>query len=58
MKDFLLSFICVVIIIAGTLLFIYGATADPFFEEVTLFRELSFTIGLGILAGLYIFYKT
>lgn len=57
MKDLILSFICVVIIIAGSLLFIYGVTADPF-EEVTLFRELSLTVGAGILCGLYLLYKS
>lgn len=57
MKDLILSLICVVIIIAGTLLFIYGVTADPF-EEVTLFRELSLTVGAGILCGVYLLYKS
>ena len=54
MKDILLGILATVAVIAGTLLFIYGASAMPF-EEVGLFRELSLTLGLGILGGLYIF---
>lgn len=57
MRDLLLTLVCVVIIIAGTLLFIYGVTADPF-GEVTLFRELSLTLGAGLLAGIVLLYKS
>ena len=53
MKDILLGILATVAVILGTLLFIYGASAMPF-EEVGLFRELSLTLGLGILGGLFI----
>jgi hypothetical protein len=57
MKDILLGILATVAVIVGTLLFIYGASAHPF-EEVGLWQELSLTLGLGILAGLYILWKT
>ena len=57
MKDILLGILATVAVIAGTLLFIYGASAMPY-EEVGLWRELSLTLGLGILGGLYIWWKT
>ena len=57
MKDILLGILATVSVIVGTLLFIYGASAHPF-EEVGLWQELSLILGLGILAGLYILWKT
>lgn len=57
MKEFLLVILASVAIIAGTLLFIYGASAMPY-EEISLFRELSLTLGLGILGFFYILWRT
>jgi len=57
MKDILLCILATVAVIAGTLLFIYGVSAHPF-EEAGLWRELSFTLGIGILGGLLILWKT
>jgi hypothetical protein len=56
-KDILLVILASVAIIAGTLLFIYGASAMPY-EEVSIWRELSLTTGLGILGFFYILWKT
>ena len=57
MKDIISVILATVSLIAGTLLFIYGASAGPY-EEVSMWRELSLTTGLGILGFFYILWKT
>ena len=56
MKDFIWATISVIAVISGTLLFIYGASADVYDNDVI--REMSLIAGIGVLGFIWLMIKS